>query len=116
MSGSSVSGATRMARHARASVGHPDVPLLLRCRSGSVGGLRRFLRLLGLLVRDARVAVDARGLAGEELLVLLLRVLGLLLRAPCRRVVAGAAVGRVVFAHLFPDVVGQPPALLGKLF
>src|SRR5690349_557560 len=64
---------------------------------------RRRLRFLGLLVRDAGVAVDAGGLARGELLVLLDRVFRLLRGGHRRRVVAGAAVPRVVFAHLVPD-------------
>src|SRR5690349_14696483 len=78
-------------------------------------GLRRLLRLLGLLVRDPGVAVDARRLAGGELLVLLLRVLGLFRARHRRRVVARAAVLRVVAAHLVPDLVGEPPALALEL-
>src|SRR5215472_9062521 len=90
---------------------HAAVTLRLR----RLGRLRGLLRLLGLLVRDSGVAVDARRLAVEEFLVLAARVLRLLLAVPRLRVVAGAAVLRVVRAHLVPHLVGEAPALVVEL-
>src|SRR3954454_23637771 len=84
-----------------------------------VRGLLRRLRFLRLLVGDARVAVDAGGLAGGELLVLLDRVFRLLRSIHRLRVVTTPAVLGVVGAHLVPLLVGEAPArgfelLLGR--
>src|SRR6476620_7306277 len=78
-------------------------------------GLCRWLRLLRLLVRDAGMAVDARRLAGGELLVLLDGVFRLLRAVHRLRVVAVTAVRRVVLAHLVPHLVGETPALVIEL-